>query len=258
MITGILSEMTINEVRQFKPRVVVLGVSSTEPHGPSLPYGTDFIQCDAVCRQAVAQANSKKSKILMYPTLPVGNNVNAKFFPFACRIKVRTLMHMVLDIIEAVEEDGIRKVVIVNGHGGNTDTLRAVLREHFDRTDHQHRAFVCMTQSFPDDLATGIIEHPSDHGGESETSMIMHLRPDLVNMNTLGKLPIGHPVIDLGSAYYVRPWHLHVPLSGGGETRKSSAVKGRILHTTIAAGLADLLVKLSKARWYPGFPYPEK
>ena len=258
MTTGILSEMTIDEVRKFKPQVVVLGVASTEPHGPALPYGTDFYQCDAVCRQAVILANRKKSRVLLYPTLPIGNNVNFKVFPFACRIRVRTLMLAVLDIIEALEEDGIRKIVLVNGHGGNTDTLRAVLREHVDRTDRQRRAFVCLAQGFPDDKASRIIEHPSDHGGESETSQVMYLRPELVKKDKLQNLPFGRPLFGLGDVYYVRPWYKHVPLGGGGETRKSSAAKGKLLLESTAAGLADFLVKLAKVPWRPDFPYTGK
>ena len=144
-VSGILSEMTVDDVRAFKPEVVVVGVGSTEPHGPILPYGTDFFQTDGLCRRAVARANEKGARVLMYPTLPIGNNVNFKPFPFACRVSVRTLMLTLLDIIQALEEDSIRKVVLVCGHGGNSDAMNAVLREHFGQTPPGQRAFVCMT-----------------------------------------------------------------------------------------------------------------
>ena len=57
MADGILAEMTIEDVRQFEPEVVVLAVASTEPHGPALPYGTDFFQGDAVVRRGVICAS---------------------------------------------------------------------------------------------------------------------------------------------------------------------------------------------------------
>ena len=98
MWNGILMEMTIEQVRQFRPEVVVLGSGSVEPHGPVLPYGTDYWQCDAVVRRGVLLANQQNARALMYPTLPVGNNVNFKAFPFACRLRVQTLMQMLLDI----------------------------------------------------------------------------------------------------------------------------------------------------------------
>lgn len=259
MVSGILQEMTIDQVREFRAEVVVLGVASTEPHGPILPYGTDFFQCDALCRGAVELANRRSARALMYPTLPIGNNVNFKPFPFACRISVRTLMMTLLDIIQALEEDGIRKIVLVDGHGGNTDAMRATLREHFDRTDPSRRAFVCITAGPLSKEAAAVIEHPSDHGGESETCRMMHLRPDLVHADKLQDLPVGRPMVESiaqGKVFYVRPWHLHVPLGGGGETRASSAEKGRILVEGGAAGLADFLVELSQAPWSLTFPYP--
>ena len=102
-ISGILSEMTIEQVKKLDPEIVVLPVGSTEPHGPHLPYGTDTYQLNAICRNAVTAANKGGARVLMYPPLPIGNNVNFKAFPFACRIGVRTLMSVVLDVIEALE-----------------------------------------------------------------------------------------------------------------------------------------------------------
>ena len=98
MASGILEEMTLDEVRDFNPEVALIGFGSTEPHGPVLPYGTDFFQCDALCRRAVQQANQQGARVLMYPTYAIGNNVNFKAWPFACRVSVRTLMLIVLDV----------------------------------------------------------------------------------------------------------------------------------------------------------------
>ena len=81
MPSGILMEMTIEEVRAFRPEVVVLPVASVEPHGPALPYGTDFTQCDGAVRRGVERANRRGARALMYPTMPIGNNVNFQAFP---------------------------------------------------------------------------------------------------------------------------------------------------------------------------------
>ncbi len=59
MSSGILMEMTLEQVRDFRPEVVVLGVGSVEPHGPALPYGTDYFQCDGVVRRGVERANQQ-------------------------------------------------------------------------------------------------------------------------------------------------------------------------------------------------------
>jgi len=258
--TGILVEMTIDEVRQLSPEVVVIPVGSTEPHGPHLPYGTDTYQVEGVARRAVVQANMMGARALLYPTLPVSNNVNFQAFPFACRVSVRTLMLTLLDIIESLEQDGIRKIILLNGHGGNVDTIRATIREHIGRHRPGQGAFVCMIHSYellPADKRH-VIEHPSDHGGEAETSRMMYLQPDLVRTQHLGNFPMQQPdckALADGLAFYVRPWHGYVPVSAGGETRASSAAKGQIMVEEEARRLAQFIAALSTAPMHDLFPY---
>jgi creatinine amidohydrolase len=260
--TGILAEMTRDDVEELDPEVVLFGVASTEPHGPHLPYGTDVYQTEGVCRRAVTSANERGARALMYPTLPIGNNVNFKAYPFACRIGVRTLMDVVLDVIEAIEEEGVRKVVVVNGHGGNTATLQATLREHAGRNDPDEGAFVCLTSTFDaiDDEAAARIEHPSQHGGESETSRMLYLRPDLVREEEFDAFDIQNPTVDELAAEdvsFVPPWHGYMPESAGGETRASSAEKGEALVESAAEFVADVLVALDETETHELFPYPE-
>jgi len=256
---GILEEMTMQEVDAFDPQVVAFGIGSVEPHGPALPYGTDYFQADAIVRRAVTRANQRGARALMYPTLPIGNNVNFKAFRFACRIRVQTLMQVVLDIIEALEQDGVRKVVIFNGHGGNTDTLRATLRAQVDRREPGRGAFVVLVSSMSAHTTRSrFVEHPSDHGGESETSAVMHLRPQLVRQDRIGEWPWGELAIealDDDGVYFVRPWHLHVPAGAGGDARKASPEKGKGLIDASADHLAELLVQLSAAPWSDAFPF---
>lgn len=260
-ISGILEEMTIEDVRQLDPEVVVLPIGSTEPHGPHLPYGTDTIETDGLCRQAVVAANADGARVLLYPTLPISNNVNFKAFPFACRIRVRTLMNVVLDIVEALEEDGIRKIVLVNLHGGNPDTLQATIREHTERHRPGEGAFLCMANlgSFVSRETWQCIEHPSQHAGESETSLMLHLRPELVRPEQFGNFPTQEAVLKQlqdGRVFSVRPWHGLMPQSAGGETRASSAEKGKRVLDEAAMGLATFLQDLSGAQWNESFPYP--
>ena len=259
MSNGILTEMTIEDVRAFDPEVVAIGVGSVEPHGPVLPYGTDYWQCDATVRRGVILANEAGARALMYPTLPIGNNVNFKAFPFTCRIGVQTLMQMLLDIINALAEDGIRKIVLFDGHGGNTDALRATLRAHMDAHRPGEAAFVCMT-SYPASLRKPpLVEDRSDHGGESEVSRMLHVRGDLVRKDKFGVFPWGEkPAVEAladEGVYFVKPWHLHVPASAGGDVRKASAEKGRQFIEGAAEHLARLLAQLSKTPWSETFPY---
>ena len=250
---GLLEEMTIDEVRAFQPEVVVLPLGSTEPHGPHLPLGTDTYQVTALGRLAVEQANERGARALLYPALPITNNVNFRKFPFALRMGVRTLMTVLVDIVTQCRDDGIRKVVILSGHGGNPAAIDAAVREIAGMDD---MPFVCWTGGFSPDDFESPIEHASDHGGESETSRMLWIRPDLVRRDQLADNPFGKlSVPSLDKARFVRPWHLYVPVSAGGETRASSAEKGRAVTQANAQGLSQLLVELSEAPYSERFPY---
>jgi len=250
-------EMTIDEVRAFQAEVVIFAVGSTEPHGPSMPYGTDAWQAGAAVRKGVLLANSRGARALMYPTLPVGNNVNFRAWPFACRIRVQTLMQVLLDIMEALTEDGIRKIVLFNGHGGNTDAIRATLRAFHHTQPVNGGAFACMTSSSSD--CGKFVDASSPHGGESEASRMLHLKPDFTHPEQFQDQPFGKVVCDAlerPEVYFVRPWHRYLPFSGGGDTRQATAEKGGNMLDTTAEWLSELLVQLTEAEFTDAFPYP--
>lgn len=256
---GVLEEMTLEQVRQLDAQVVVLPLGSTEPHGPHLPYGTDSFFIEAVCRDAVVQANAAGGRVVMFPTLRITNNANFQAFPFACRIGVRTLMQVVADIVQSLEQDGIRKIVLVNGHGGN-EILQGVLREHVGARRPGEGAFLCLIHAhgMANAEVRALIEHPSDHAGELETSCMMHLCPELVRVDKLGDFPRRQPALEglgKGQVQFVRQWHLYLPQSAGGETRTSDARKGRLFTEAVGRGMAAFLAELSQAPWHANFPY---
>ncbi len=251
--SGLLEEMTVDQVRSLEPEVVMVPFGSTEPHGPHLPMGTDTYQVTALGRLATRCANARGARVLLYPTLPITNNVNFRRFPFALRIGVRTLMTVIVDIVTQCRDEGIRKVVLLNGHGGNPAAIDGAMREIAGMDD---MPFVCTTGGLAPAGFTSPIEHRSDHGGESETSRLLWIRPDLVHQDKLTDNPFGRlRVPGLARTRFVRPWHLYVPASAGGETRASSADKGRRLLEANAEGLAQLLVELSTAPYDERFPY---
>ena len=250
---GLLEEMTLDEVRAFNPEVAVLPLGSTEPHGPHLPYGTDTYQVTQMSRMGVEKANARGARALLYPTLPITNNVNMRKFPFACRIGVRTLMTVLADVAMQCKEDGVSKMVLVNGHGGNPGAIAAALRECACRDD---MPFLCLAARLEPAGYQSPLEAPGEHGDEYETSMMLSIRPDLVRMDRLANNPMSKiKVPGLHRADFVRPWHLYLPVSAGGETRKSTAAKGRTVLEAESEGLAELLVGLSQAAFDERFPY---
>ncbi|MCK6474576.1 MAG: creatininase family protein [Planctomycetes bacterium] len=250
---GLLVAMTIDEVRAFAPRVGVLPLGSTEPHGPHLPYGTDTFQVERLCALAAEAANARGARALLYPALPITNNANMRAFPFACRVGVRTLVQALIDIAKQAYEDGLRKFVLVNGHGGNPGAVQATLREI---SGMDAMPFTCCYNAFESPEMTQICEHPGCHGDEMETSMVMALRPDLVRLDKFGVFPESQLRIPaLAKAQFVRPWNRYLPKSAGGDVRLSSAAKGRKILAVEAKYIEDLLVQLAEAELDERFPY---
>jgi creatinine amidohydrolase len=256
--SGILEEMTIEQIREFAPNVVVLPLGSTEPHGPALPYGTDTFTIRAIAEQATRLANGRGGRVLCYPTLPITLNNNFRAWPFACRMGVRTFMAMLVDILKQAYADGVRRACLINGHGGSTDAIRAAMREMAGMDDVP---FVCLVNGWAmadDEVHRRIVENRSDHGGDVEASIQMHLCPDLAHADKLANNPENEPrlaVLCDPKVYFVRPWHRFVPASAGGDQRKASAEKGQALVESAAESTARLLLELSQAAESADFPY---
>jgi len=258
--SGLLETMTITEVRSFHPEVMVIPLGSTEPHGPHLPYGTDTILADGLTREAVELANLQDARILRLPALPFGNNVNFKDFPFACRLRIETLIAVIEDLVTFAVEEGVKKIVIVNCHGGNDATVNSALRSLFDR--FQNTAFVgaCGFGAFSETLYRELFFDASPHAGDFETSVMMYYEPELVRDSERRPAAMNSPILDAlasGRVSSVRNWAQLMPESCGGRPDEATAEKGRRFAQNDAAGLADFLVTLSRSPWHPGFPYPQ-
>lgn len=255
-LSGILEEMTIDEVRALRPNVAVIPIGSTEPHGPALPYGTDSFRAEGVVTRAVPLANQRGGRVICLPTQRISLNNNFRKLPFACRLAVPTFMKLIEDLVEFLAADGIERIVIVNSHGGNPEVIQATLR-HLARRDGP---FVCLLHGgqCAGQEARAVIAKPSAHAGEGEASEVLYLRPELVAADKLGdhpQVPPDFTPLTEAGAYYVRPWHRFMPSSCGGDARGASAEKGKTLIESSAEGLAAFLVALSQADGMDEFPY---
>ena len=140
-----LEDLTHPEVRARSIEVAVLPIGSVEPHANHLPYGTDAWAANIMAERVAAKANQMGAKVLVLPTMPYGINSNQAPNPYAQSIRPPTMMQFVKDVVSNCEMQGIRKVVILNGHGGNTTTLGATLRELFASNP---KVFVAMVETW--------------------------------------------------------------------------------------------------------------
>jgi creatinine amidohydrolase len=184
-MTVLLAELTREQIRQIAPNAVaVLPTASIEQHGPHMPVVTDTLLCETVARRAAERA-AEKISVLVTPTMCFGNSHHHRPFPGVLSLTSQTFMTAVTEVLEGLVLSGFRKLVVLNGHGGNTDSNNVV------GLDFVHRLAqpVSIAAGAYWDIARGALVEKGlitsnlipGHAGRFETAMVMAIRPDLVN-----------------------------------------------------------------------------
>jgi creatinine amidohydrolase len=163
---------------------VVFGVGSTEQHGPHLPLSSDTLMGDWL-----AEATARRlGNALIAPTLCVGCSEHHLAFPGTISIEATTLQEILISYCKTLLKHGFRRAIIIPSHGGNFEAVReAVNRLREQLPDKQFFAFCDLKRlvevSHRLSKEYGIAPGASGaHAGEFETSILLHLRPDLVDM----------------------------------------------------------------------------
>ena len=162
--------------------VAVLPAGAVEQHGPHLPLGTDVLIARALAEAAAALLPGDVTALLL-PDSAVGWSAEHREFPGTLTVSPETLIAAWCDIGTSLAHAGVRRLLIVNAHGGNVPVMDIAARQL--RADHGMR--VAALSWFDFGLPDGVMD-PADaahdiHGGLLETSMMLHLHPDLVRMD---------------------------------------------------------------------------
>ena len=250
-----LSEITYNDIKGKAPHdVAVLPFGATEPHNLHLPYGTDTFQVEVIADLACELAHNRGARVLMLPALPYGTETNQMDFPLAMNLNPSTIAKIVGDLVDSLARHGIRKCVLLNGHGGND--LKWILRElHLNTPVH---LFLCSWFKVAADGYDEIFTHQDDHAGEMETSLGLAHFPELVDLSRADDGSVARSRFDAVSRGWVeitRPWHLLTTNSGAGNPKEATAEKGRAVTSLVAGRIAAFLEELAKSPIDATFPF---
>ena len=252
----ILAEQNHHDLRAHAWDVAVLPFGATEPHNLHMPYGTDNFQVEVLGDRACARAYDTGAKVLLLPTMPFGVNTNHLKVPGALALSVTptTLLALITDLVDSLERQGVRKLVLLNGHGGNE--LKPLMRELHHRT----KVFLCLCDWFrmTPDVTPKIFAKPGEHADEVETSLGLAYFPELLHPKRAdagAAQPTRFEAINQGWISITRPWHLATTNTGLGDPAQASAEKGRKLMEVLVERLATFLVQLAKAPMDERFPY---
>jgi creatinine amidohydrolase len=196
---------------------------------------------------------------VLLPTIPYGTETNLRHFPLALNLNPSTLNQVVEDLVTSLVASGIRKIVLLNSHGGNE--LKPLLRELYGKIDAH--LFLCNWYQVISDQYSQIFEQPEDHAGEMETSFALAYFPELIGRSLDGrfladeghKSPMRLRALREGWVTVTRPWHLLTTNAGAGNPHAASAEKGQRLMSVVVERLSEFLVELSAAKLDERFPF---
>lgn len=241
-----LSAAELND-RAAAGALVLLPVASTEQHGPHMATGTDCWLVGEVCDRAASKLVALGQQVVAAPVVWAGLAQHHMAFGGSFTLSLATYQALLLDLGQSIKRAGFRRLVIVNGHGGNMTALNAMSAEltqglgiSVGITTYFQLAEAAVASILEDQ--PGVL-----HAGEAETSMMLAIQPDLVDKSRLAeaKGPItARAGAALGGAmHYWRSFKDITPSGVLGDARRASATKGELLLEAAADVLASALAQ---------------
>ncbi|MBX6773202.1 MAG: creatininase family protein [Chloroflexi bacterium] len=247
----------IREAAARKP-VCVIPCGTVEQHGPHLPLSTDFITAGMISELAVKQV---APDALLLPTIYYGFNEHHMDFPGTVAIPGPTYIDYAAHVGLSLARHGFDKILYVNGHGSNRPFLEIAAREVCNRTD-AFAGLVSWWSLIPREVMERTLtsEMPGgvSHACELETSVLLYLRPDLVDMSKAVKetgfrpgrymwrdLRVSSPLV------FNEQWSRFSRTGIQGDPTLASAEKGRVIVEAVVENLVGLIRELREREILP-------
>lgn len=249
-----LTRTNLHRISQRTYEVAVLPTAAVEPHNRHLPQGQDFLHTTHVARESCRRAWERCESVICLPALPFGVDCNQLAFPLAIHVSQATLDAMVREIIASLRHHGIRKIVILNGHGGN-DFVPLIRQIQCDLDVH---VFGCDWWLAGRDKLAEIFDRPDDHAGQFETSVAMALYPDLVEPGVAGDgacRPFRFEALRKGWVRTSRDFARLNDHCAAGDPRGATPERGQAYLELVCSRVSDFLVELAQTPIDEFFPH---
>ena len=270
-----LSVSTFGVARQHQYDVAILPWGATEPHNLHLPYMTDCILSQAVAVDAAQRALERYGvRCMVLPPVMMGSqNPGQRDLPFCIHYRYETQQAILRDIVDSLSHQGMRRLLIINGHGGNSfkQMIRDIPTPNPSRGEGSLNTLsnepseanqaplpsggdgggllLASAEWFKMAPARDYFEQPGDHADEIETSVMMHYHPELVRLEEAGEgrsKSFAIPALREGKVWMPRHWTLVTEDTGIGNPALSTAEKGRRFADACADGFAQFLRDFAK------------
>src|SRR5580704_2752188 len=249
------SELTTAEFSGLDPErtIAILPVAAIEQHGPHLPVSTDTVIAEGMLREVLARLPDDLS-VLILPLQAIGKSNEHLRSPGTLTLTAETALRAWVEIGESVARAGLRKLVIVNSHGGNSDLLGVVTRELRIKCEMLAVHTAWSRFGKPEGLFTPAEGVHGIHAGDVETSLMLHFRPDLVRQEKAQNFVSSAQAMEKEFTY-LRPTGLQAfgwiapdlnPQGAVGDASLATAEKGRVTAAHQVEGFIALLRDVAK------------
>jgi creatinine amidohydrolase len=241
----LLYESPWKHVRDMQYEIAVLPWGATEAHNYHLPFGTDIIETEFIARKSAEKAWAKNARVVVLPAIPFGVNTGQLDIYMTINMNPSTQLKILEDILQSLSNHAITRFVVLNGHGGND--FKTLIRELQPRFPDIFMAQLNWFEAVP---LKEYFEESGDHANEMETSVIMHIAPDLVlPLSDAGNGEARTPRFKArkeGWVWFPRAWTKVTDDTGIGNPKKASREKGARYLEVITDKIADFFVEFSK------------
>lgn len=240
-----LSVSNLGTTRQLDYQVAILPWGATEPHNLHLPYLTDAILSHDIAVDAARLALDRYGiRTMVMPPVTLGSqNPGQREQKFCVHARYETQKAVLTDIASSLYHQGMRRLLIINGHGGNG--FKNMIRDlAVDMPD----MLIASSEWFKVCPAKEYFDNPGDHADELETSVMMHYHPELVNLDDAGSgasRTFAAETLRSGVAWIPRNWNAISDDTGVGSPALATADKGARFAAAVAARYATLLRDLT-------------
>lgn len=240
----ILAESNWKELKKQSVDLAVLPWGATEAHNYHLPYATDNYQVEALAAEAGRLAWEQNVKVTILPVIPFGVNTGQSDIKLDMNLNPSTQLVILRDLITVLNRQGIKKLLVLNGHGGNN--FKPLLRElglEFPQM------FLSLCNWFQ--IAKNEVEfqEEGDHADEMETSLMLYLKPDLIRpLDEAGDGSEKKSVITgirEGWAWAEREWSKVTADTGIGNPKHATQEKGEEIFHVVSNKLSELITEIA-------------
>ena len=245
-----LANISYGDVKDNRYDMAILPWGATEPHNYHLPYLTDSILSHDIAVEASIKANKAEGiNAMVLPAINCGSqNPGQHNLPFCIHYRYETQKAILNDTVAALNRQGITKLLIINGHGGNT--FKNMIRDLYLEYPN---FLIATTEWFNIVPVECYFDEDDDHAGEIETSVMMHYHPEYVTISNAGSgeyTPFSMQSLNSKIAWVPRHWDKATKDTGIGNPKYSTAEKGKRYTHAVSDKLSELIIDLSKNNLY--------